>query len=369
MKAFKRMNNDLITVTKIIGQRLFHNDQPRRAFLRNLALCLTLIGVAGHYSLAQASGTVDAINERGLVRCGVPQTMPGFAAIDTNDRLQGLNVDYCRAVAAATLGDANAVSLVPVSLADSAAALMVSDVDVLVHRNPWTLTQDAEVGEFVGVLFHDGQGFLSRRSDHFQSARELANRSVCVTRGSEAFATASQYFKQYRLSIMLKDYRSWDRTVAAYRAGKCTVLTADRALLAMTRSTLAQPDSHVLLPDILSKAPYGPMVRHSDTAWVDVTRWVLNCWITAEEQGIDRASVNRALKSRLPPVRHLLGRQGDAGGALGLPKNWCYNVIALVGHYGESYQRHVGTDSTLNLPRGINALWNNGGILYAPPVR
>ncbi len=332
-------------------------------------LCLAVSVSLWCCNAAYASSTLAAVTDRGMVRCGVPVDLPGFAATDGSSQRQGFNIDFCRALAAATLGDANAVLTLPVSSIDGTAALLVKDIDVLINHTPWTLTQDAEMGEVVGVMFHDGQGFLSRQSDNVQSAQQLSNRSVCVQRNTDAYQTAEAYFKQQRMAVTLKKYRSWSKAVAAYAAGKCSVLTASRSVLSAVRSGLVRPNAHHLLPDVISKQPYGPMVRHHDSAWVDITRWVLNCWITAEELGIDRDSVNRGLKSRLSSVQRLLGRKDDIGGALGLSGDWCYRVIALVGNYGDSYQRHIGAGSALNLPRGLNALWNRGGILYAPPIR
>jgi general L-amino acid transport system substrate-binding protein len=328
------------------------------------AAALTLVGFA-----AQAQ-TLDAVKSRGHVLCGVSQGLPGFSNPDDKGNWTGIDVDVCRAVGAGIFGDDKKVKYVPLSAKERFTALQSGEVDVLSRNTTWTFSRDNSLGlEFVGVNYYDGQGFMVRKDLGVKSAKELAGAAVCTNTGTTTELNVSDYFRANKMEYKVVAFEKADEVVAAYDAGRCDVYTTDRSGLAAQRTKLKNPDAHVVLPEIISKEPLGPAVRHGDSQWADIVRWSLNTMIIGEELGITSANVDKMKGSANPEVKRMLGMEANFGEQLGLGQDFSYNILKKVGNYAESYNRNVGPDTPLKLDRGLNALWNAGGILYAPPFR
>lgn len=333
------------------------------------SLCLVLVSLAVLWANPAAADTLDEVKSRGFIRCGVNQGLPGFSEEAADGTYSGMDVDYCRALAAAIFDDTSALRFTKLTASERFDALLANQIDILARNTTWTLSRDIDYGEFVGVSFYDGQGFMVRRQLGISSALELDGAKVCVTTGTTTELNAVDFFKQNRVPVELVEYPSNTEAVRAYDNNDCDVFTTDRSGLAAQKGKLSQPNSHIVLPEIISKEPLGPIVRHGDDRWEDVARWTLNCLINAEELGITKRNVNQKSNSKVPAIRRLLGFEGEFGDSIGLVNTWCYNAVALVGNYSEIYERNVGVDTPLNLKRGVNELWTNGGILYAPPIR
>jgi general L-amino acid transport system substrate-binding protein len=320
---------------------------------------------------ANAGATLDAVKAKGFVQCGVNAGLPGFSNPDEKGNWVGLDVDVCRAVAAAVFGDASKVKFTPLSAKERFTALQSGEIDVLSRNTTWTFVRDNSLGlDFAGVVYYDGQGFMVRKNLGVKSARELNGASVCVITGTTTELNLGDYFRANGMKYRPVVYEKGDETVAAYDAGRCDVFTTDRSQLAGQRIKLKKPEDHVVLPETISKEPLGPVVRHGDNQWGDIVRWSLNAMIVAEEKGITSKNVDGTkAKSKDPEIKRLLGVEADLGKKLGLSNDWAYNIIKKVGNYGEIYNRNVGPDTPLKLERGINQLWSKGGILYAPPMR
>ncbi len=320
---------------------------------------------------ANAGPTLDAVKAKGFVQCGVNAGLPGFSNPDEKGNWVGLDVDVCRAVAAAVFGDASKVKFTPLSAKERFTALQSGEIDVLSRNTTWTFVRDNALGlDFAGVVYYDGQGFMVRKNLGVKSARELNGASVCVITGTTTELNLGDYFRTNDMKYRPVVYEKGDETVAAYDAGRCDVFTTDRSQLAGQRIKLKKPEDHVVLPETISKEPLGPVVRHGDNQWGDIVRWSLNAMIVAEEKGITSKNVDGTkAKSKDPEIKRLLGVEADLGKKLGLSNDWAYNIIKKVGNYGEVYNRNVGPDTPLKLERGINQLWSKGGILYAPPMR
>jgi general L-amino acid transport system substrate-binding protein len=318
-----------------------------------------------------AGSTLEAVKSKGFVQCGVNQGLPGFSNPDDKGNWVGLDVDVCRAVAAAVFGDASKVKFSPLSAKERFTALQSGEIDVLSRNTTWTFVRDNALGlDFAGVVYYDGQGFMVRKSLGVKSGRQLDGASVCVITGTTTELNLGDFFRANKMSYKPVVFEKGDETVAAYDAGRCDVFTTDRSQLAGQRIKLAKPEDHVVLPDVISKEPLGPVVRHGDNQWGDIVRWSLNAMIIAEEKGVTSSNVNeKKAESADPEIKRLLGLEGDLGKKLGLSNDWAYQVIKLVGNYGEIYDRNVGPNTPLKLERGINQLWSKGGILYAPPMR
>ena len=320
-------------------------------------------------AVAAEGDTLAAVRERGTLRCGVNAGLPGFAEADSLGAWSGLDVDLCRAVAAAALGDADAVEFVPAGANERFAGLDEGRYDLLARNTSWTLTRSAE-GVFAGVNFYDGQGFMVPKGGGVRSALELDDKPICVSRSPVTETGTVDYFSTTGMRYRPVLFDDEALAVAAYADGRCDAVTTDRSGLAAYRSAFDEPDAHALLPEVISKEPLGPVVRTGDYAWENVVRWALNCTINAEEMGITSGNVGDPGAAATPAARRLLGLgEEDVGASLGLSKDWCRTVVAEVGNYGESYARHLGPDTAIGLTRGINALWTDGGLLYAPPVR
>jgi general L-amino acid transport system substrate-binding protein len=325
---------------------------------------VAMIGWAKADTLADVQG-------RGTLSCGVTTGLAGFAAPDDQGKWTGLDVDMCNAVAAAVLGDATKVKYVPTNAKERFTALQSGEIDLLARNTTWTFSRDTDLGfDFVGVNYYDGQGFMVRKSLNVKSALELSGASVCVQTGTTTELNLGDYFRTNNMELKPVVFEKNEEARQAYDEGRCDAYTTDASGLAAERSVLAQPAEHIILPEIISKEPLGPLVRHGDNRWGDVVRWTLNAMIVAEEFGVTQANVDeQKASSQNPEVRRLLGVEGEMGKMTGLPNEWGYNIIKQVGNYGESFERNVGLKTPLGLARGLNELWSKGGLMYAPPIR
>lgn len=322
-------------------------------------------------STTAMAATLDDVRSKGHVQCGVSQGLPGFSNPDQQGNWTGIDVDVCRAVAAAVLGDASAVKFTPLSAKERFTALQSGEVDMLSRNTTWTLVRDTALGlNFAGVNYYDGQGFMVRKDLGVKSAMELDGASVCVNIGTTTELNLSDFFRANGMSFNPVVFEKADEVVAAYDAGRCDVYTTDQSGLAAQRIKLGEPAAHVILPEIISKEPLGPVVRHGDDQWLDIVKWSLYAMIEAEELGVTSSNAGDMKgSSENPNVRRLLGVEGDMGKNLGLDNDWAMNIVSQVGNYGESFARYVGPETALGLERGQNALWKDGGLQYAMPIR
>jgi general L-amino acid transport system substrate-binding protein len=321
-------------------------------------------------ALAAAGTTLDAIRARGNILCGIGEPEAGFSEINEARVRSGLDVEFCFALAAAILGSKDAVKFWPLAPNDRFKTLQTGDVDVLARGATWTLSRDTELGaRFAGVLFYDGQGFLTRRGNAVASVLELSGASICALPGPMGEQGVADFFNAQRMRYQIVTQAHWDDVVKAYAAGDCTVLSGDVSLLAVARSKMKQPGDHMILPELITKEPAGPAVRQDDAQWFAVVRWTLMALIEAEELGITSANVDAMRASNEPEVRRFLGLEANLGQALGLPRDWAYQIVKNVGNYGEIFDRTLGARSNLKLARGLNNLWTKGGLMYAMPFR
>ncbi len=338
--------------------------------MKRLQILLAAVAAVAFSGLAHAGATLDAVRAKGFVQCGVSQGLPGFSNADEKGSWSGLDVDLCRGIAAAVFGNADKVKYTPLSSKERFTALQSGEIDVLSRNTTWTLVRDTALGlDFSGVNYYDGQGFLVRKKLGVKSAKELDGATVCVQIGTTTELNVADYFRANSLSYKSVTFEKADEVVGAYDAGRCDVYTTDRSGLAAQRIKMKNPGEHMVLPEVISKEPLGPVVRHGDNQWGDIVRWTLYAMLQAEEFGIDSKNVDRNKGSKNPGIRRLLGLEGDMGKNLGLGNAWAYNIIKQVGNYAESYERNVGPNTPLKLDRGVNALWNNGGLHYPMPVR
>ncbi len=336
------------------------------------AAILTLLPGAGFAQSQPAAAvlTLDIIKQRGELSCGVSQGLPGFSAPDDKGVWSGFDVDFCRAIAAAIFNDPSKVKYLPLSASDRFTALQSREIDILSRNTTWTFLRDTVQGfNFVGVNYYDGQGFLVRKSLKVNSALELNSASICVQKGTTNEQNLADYFAANNMKYEVNAFAGADEVIKVYESGRCDVFTSDVSQLYAQRLKLAAPDDFVVLPEVISKEPLGPLVRQGDDQWFDLTKWVLFAMINAEELGVTQKNVDAALKSNKPEIRRLLGADDNFGEKIGLPKDWVARIIRHVGNYGEVFERNVGTGSKLGISRGLNRLWNRGGILFAPPVR
>jgi general L-amino acid transport system substrate-binding protein len=340
--------------------------------MRHALIAASLLAAGlGSTSLAHAGKTLDAIKARGQLICGVNEGLAGFSAADSQGKWSGLDVDACKAVAAAILGDANKVKWVPLNAQQRFTALQSGEIDVLSRNTTWTLTRDASLGlVFTGVTYYDGQGFMVPAKLKLKSATQLKGATVCVQSGTTTEKNLTDFSRANNLNIKPVVFEKVEAATSAYFAGRCIAYTTDASGLASVRNKEAKtPTDHVILPDLISKEPLGPSVRRGDDEFSTIVRWVGFALIEAEDYGITQANVDKMMTSENPAVGRLLGSTEDTGKLLGLDKAWAANAIKAVGNYGEMFERNVGPKSALGLPRGLNNLWSNGGIMYAPPVR
>lgn len=319
---------------------------------------------------ANANQTRENVIKRGSLNCGVSQGVPGFSNADASGKWTGLDVDFCRALAAAVLGDPNKVKYTPLSAKDRFEVLKAGDIDVLARNTTWTLARDGGLAvDFVGVNFYDGQGFMVRKAANINSAKKLNNVKVCLETGTTTELNLRDYFSANKLKYEQIGFTKSDDAIAAYDAGRCEVYTTDKSGIAANRTKTKNPADHIILPETISKEPLGPVVRGNDENWANIARWTLNVMIEAEEYNVTKTNIDSLKGSADPVIKRLLGLEGDLGKSLNLDNNWSYNIVKMVGNYGESYEANVGTKTPVNLPRALNASWRKGGILYAPPVR
>jgi general L-amino acid transport system substrate-binding protein len=334
-----------------------------------LALIAACIGITLIPSEAGAQ-TLAQVKQRGLLNCGSNTGQPGFGMPDPQGKWAGLDVDYCRAIAAAVLGDANKVKFLPLDATSRFESLKSGAVDVLIRNTTWTLSRDSTQGlDFEVTNFYDGQGFLVRKKMNIKSVRELDGASICVGQGTTTELNLADYFRTNKMKYEVVGFKTADEVVSAYENGRCDAMTDDASGLAGNRVKLSVPDDHLILPEIISKEPLASSVRKGDSQWATIVRWVHFAMVNAEELGVTSKNVDEMLKSTNPEVKRLLGVEGKFGEGLGVSNDWAANVIKQVGNYGEVFDSNVGARSPLNLPRGLNNLWNKGGLQYGPPIR
>ncbi|MFP3921357.1 MAG: amino acid ABC transporter substrate-binding protein [Dichotomicrobium sp.] len=320
-------------------------------------------------SAAQAA-TLDDVREKGYIQCGVSQGLPGFSSADDSGRWTGIDTDFCRAVAAAVFGDPSKVRFTPLSAKERFTAIQSGEVDILSRNTTWTFSRDTDAGlRFVGVLYYDGQGFMVPRRLGVTSALELSGAEICTNTGTTTELNVADYFRVQNMPYKIVAFEKSDEAVQAYDAGRCDVYTSDMSGLTAQKAKLTNPSKHMLLPEVISKEPLGPAVRQGDPQWVNIVRWTLFALIGAEELGLSSQNIDDAMDSESPAMRRFLGLEGNLGGKVGLEKDWAYNAVKMVGNYGELFARNLGENSPLDLERGLNRLWTNGGLLYAPPIR
>ncbi|SFP85812.1 general L-amino acid transport system substrate-binding protein [Bradyrhizobium sp. Ghvi] len=338
--------------------------------MKRVTLALSLALAAGLSAQAADAQTLKTIKDRGMLSCGVSQGLPGFSSPDDKGNWTGIDVDVCRAIAAAVLNDPTKIKFVPLSAKDRFTALQSGEIDVLSRNTTWTVSRDTSLGaNFTGVTYYDGQGFMVKKSLKVNSALELNSASVCVQTGTTTELNLADYFKANNMKYEVIAFGTIDEAIKAYESGRCDVFTDDSSGLYASRLKLTNPADHVVLPEIISKEPLGPMVRHGDDQWFDIVKWTLFAMVTAEELGITQKNVDEMVKSDKPELKRVLGTDGNLGEQLGLTKDWVIRIVKAVGNYGESFDRNVGAGSPLKISRGLNNLWTKGGLQYAPPIR
>jgi len=336
----------------------------KSVFLGAVAAATLTAGVA-------SAATLDDVKARGELLCGSNTGLTGFGAPDANGNWVGFDVSLCRAVAAAVLGDPAKVKFVPTTGETRFTALASGEVDLLVRNSTWTYSRDTDLKlDFVAVNYYDGQGFMVKKDLGVSSAKELDGATVCIQTGTTTELNLADFFKFNNISYTPVTVQDDSEAQRQYLAGACDAYTTDASGLAASRATMADPENHIILPEIISKEPLGPVVRHGDNQWGDIVRWTFFALLIAEEKGITKANIEEvAASSTDPEVRRLLGLEGDAGVMMGLDNNWAKNAIAANGNYGEIFEANIGTSTPIGLARGLNALWTQGGLQYAPPLR
>jgi len=336
-----------------------------------LFAALAVVATLSSSPAAHAGKTLDAIRQKGEVACGVSTGVIGFSAADSSGAWRGLDTDVCRAIAAAVLGDAGKVRWVPLNSQQRFTALQSGEVDLLSRNTSWTLSRDASLGlHFTAVTYYDGQGFLVPKKLKLTSAKQLNGAEVCVQSGTTSEKNLADYFRSVGVKIKPVVFEKFDASLKAFFSGRCQAYTTDASALAFIRAKEApNPDDYVILPEIISKEPLGPMVRRGDDEWFAIVKWVVFALQEAEEYGVTQANVAQSAGSTNPAVQRLLGVSEDIGKPLGLDRGWVAKAVGAVGNYGEIYQRNLGPGTPSNLPRGMNRLWNQGGLIYAPPLR
>ncbi|RQW63544.1 amino acid ABC transporter substrate-binding protein [Vibrio viridaestus] len=317
-----------------------------------------------------AESTLDKVLSQGYLTCGVSTGLPGFSNPNEKGEWEGIDVEYCQAVAAAVLGDKTKVKYVPLTAKERFTALQSGEIDILSRNTTWTLQRDTALGlNFVGVNYYDGQGFMVKKSLGVKSAKELDGASVCVQSGTTTELNLADYFRKSGMTYKPVVFDTGAQTAKGFDSGRCDVLTTDQSGLYALRLNLADPSTAVVLPEIISKEPLGPVVRQDDDKWFNVAKWTLFAMINAEEYGITSQNVDEMKKSSDPNIARILGEDGPKGTGLGIRDDWGYQIVKQVGNYGEVFEKTVGKGSPLQISRGVNALWNAGGFMYAPPLR
>ena len=333
-------------------------------------LTATLVVASFTVAAAASAGTLEDVKARGVLRCVVSTGIAGFAYPDANGVWKGFDIDFCRATAAAVLGDASKIKAVTATGKTRFTLLNSGEGDVLWRNTTVTFSRDVGVKlRFHGINYYDGQGFMVSKELGVSSAKELDGASVCIQTGTTTELNLADYFHANGMKYEAVTIETNDEARQNYTAGRCDVYTTDASGLASTRSTFTDPENHIILPEIISKEPLGPATRHGDDQWSDIITWVLNATVTAEEKGVTSANIDSMKKSKDPEILRLLGVEGSQGKELGLSTDWAYNIIKSVGNYGEIFERNIGVKTPIGLERGLNALWINGGLQYSPPFR
>ncbi len=336
------------------------------------AIATIAVGLAATLmaSAASAQATLNNVKQKGFLTCGSNTGLAGFGVPDAQGNWTGLDVDLCRAIAAAVFNDATKVRFIPLSAKDRFTALQSGEVDVLVRNTTWTMSRDTQLGlDFTGVNYYDGQGFLVRKKLGVASAKELSGASVCTQQGTTTELNLADFFRANNLKYEVVAFATAAETFDAYNSGRCDAFTTDASGLYSERLKAANPDEHIVLPEIISKEPLGPSVRHGDNQWGDIVRWTHYAMLNAEELGVTKANVDQMTKNDNPEIKRMLGSEGKFGEAIGLTNDWAFRIIKHVGNYGEIFEKNVGQGSPLKIQRGQNALWTKGGLQYAPPIR
>jgi general L-amino acid transport system substrate-binding protein len=317
-----------------------------------------------------AATTLHVVLARGYLVCGVSQGLPGFSNPDDKGNWSGIDVDFCRAVAAAVFGDASKVKYRPLNAKDRFTALQSGEIDLLSRNTTWTMSRDTSLGfDFAGIDYYDGQGFMVKKASRITSANQLNGATICTQTGTTTELNLADFFRSQNMSYKVLAFEKNEESLSAYDGGRCDAYTTDASGLHAQRLLLKNPDEHIVLPEIISKEPMAPAVRQGDAQWEDIVRWTLFALINAEDLGVTSTNVDQMKTSASPEIKRLLGTEGAFGEALGLSKDWAYNIVKAVGNYGQVYDRNVGPNTPLKVPRGLNALWRNGGLMYAPPIR
>jgi general L-amino acid transport system substrate-binding protein len=331
------------------------------------AAAVTMLAVA---QTASAASTLDTVKERGFLQCGVNTGLPGFSNADEKGNWTGIDVDICRAIAAAVFGEASKVRYTPLTAKERLTAVQSGEVDVLSRNTTWTMTRDTSLGvNFTGITYYDGQGFMVSKGLGVKSALELDGAAVCILAGTTTELNLADYFRTHGMKYEPVVFDTADQTARGFEAGRCDVLTSDQSQLYGLRIKLAEPDKAVVLPQVISKEPLGPVVRQGDDDWFNIVRWTLFALVNAEELGVNSNNVDEMKSSTNPEIQRLLQQEGSEDSGLGLAKDWIYQIVKQVGNYGEIFERNVGQGSPLKIERGLNALWKDGGLQYAPPIR
>ena len=338
--------------------------------MKRLATALAFATVLAFGMQAASAQTLTTIKNRGELICGANGTLAGFGLPDPQGNWTGFDVDFCRAIAAAIFNDPTKVKFVPLTAKDRFTALQSGEIDVLSRNTTWTLSRDTSLGlDFVAVTYYDGQGFMVRKALKVNSALELNGAAVCVQQGTTSELNLADYFRANHMQLKTVTFATGDEARKAYESGRCDAYTTDSSGLYGERQKLAVPGDHIVLPEILSKEPLTPAVRHGDSQWTDIVRWTHFAMVDAGELGVTKANVDEKLKSDDPETRRMLGAEGQYGEALGLTNDWVYRIVKHVGNYGEVFERNIGQGSPLKIVRGLNALWTKGGLQYGPPFR
>jgi general L-amino acid transport system substrate-binding protein len=339
--------------------------------MKRIVTLLSLVTAAAIVFAQGASAqTLKSVKDRGILNCGANGTLAGFGLPDAQGKWAGLDVDVCRAIAAAIFNDASKVKFVPLSAKDRFTALQSGEVDVLIRNTTWTSSRDSSLGlSFTGVDYYDGQGFMVRKALKVNSALELNGASVCVQQGTTTELNLADFFRAHNMQLKSVTFATANEAVKSYDAGRCDAYTTDASGLYSERLRLANSNDHIILPEIISKEPLGPAVRQGDDQWFTVVKWVFFAMLNAEELGITSKNVDDMMKSTNPDVKRFVGTEGNYGEQIGLTKDWAVRIIKLVGNYGEVFEANVGQGSPLKIDRGLNKLWSKGGIQYAPPIR
>ena len=317
-----------------------------------------------------AAATLDDVKAKGFVQCGVSQGLAGFSNPDEKGNWTGLDVDLCRALGAAIFGDSTKVKYTPLSAKERFTALQSGEIDILSRNTTWTATRDTSLGlNFAGVNYYDGQGFMVRKELGIKSALELSGASICTNTGTTTELNVADYFRANKMEYEIVAFEKADEVVSAYDSGRCDVYTTDQSGLYSQRLKLTNPGDHIVLPEIISKEPLGPVVRQGDDQWFNLVKWTHFAMVNAEEMGITSANVDEKKGGDDPAIKRVLGTEGAFGEALGVGNDWAYNIIKQVGNYSESFERNVGPSTPLAIARGVNDLWSKGGLQYAPPIR